>query len=253
MKVLQWVAVLIIVSFLPMGLAEENATVVSTETGFLFKTIRVEDREYKYAVYLPREYTKERSWPLILFLHGLGESGTDGAKQMAVGLGPAIMKRPDQWPFVVIFPQKPSPHEQWSQHEAAVMAMVREAEESYNIDPARRYLTGLSQGGNGTMVLGARHARLWAALAPICGYGDPEPIADKLKEMPIWCFHGEADRVVPVDQSKAFVEAVRAAGGSPRLTLYPDVDHNSWDLAYQTEGLAAWLLSHRREPEGKGP
>lgn len=231
-----------------MTFAEEKSP---PATGFLFKTIRVDDRDYDYAVYLPRNYDGAKTWPMILFLHGMGESGTDGAQQLGVGLGTAIMRRPGEWPFVVILPQKPEARDAWEDHETAVMAMVRETEATFRIDPTRRYLTGLSQGGHGTMVLGARHSDIWAAIAPICGYVDPAEVADRLTEMPIWTFHGEADTVVPAEQSKAFVEAVRAAGGSAKLTLYPGVGHNSWDKAYREENLANWLLTHRKADPGE--
>jgi predicted peptidase len=211
-------------------------------TGFLFKAMRVGGKERRYAVYVPREYRGDREWPLIVFLNGAGECGIDGSKQIAVGLAPAIMLEPKQWPFIVVFPQKPALEDDWAKHDDMVMAMVRRTQREYRVDRTRVYLTGLSQGGHGAWEIGARHPDVWAAIAPICGYGDPALVADGLKATPIWCFHGEDDHVVPARQTIDMAAAVRAAGGNPRVTLYPRVDHNSWDRAYRQERLGDWLL-----------
>jgi predicted peptidase len=216
-------------------------------TGFLFEALNHAGREYKYALYVPRDYDPGKPWPLIVFLNGRGECGTDGSKQLAIGLGPAMMFHPEEWPFLVLFPQKPDPKDQWEDHDETVMAMVQQTQNDYTVEESRLYLTGLSQGGHGTWTIGSRHPDLWAALAPICGYGKPDEIAPALAEMPIWCFHGDADTAVPVSESENLVAAVRKAGGSPQLTIYPGVGHNSWDKAYREEGLAAWLLSHQRK------
>lgn len=215
-------------------------------TGFLFETLRHNGVERRYAVYVPRDYDGSREWPLVVFLNGAGECGTDGVRQLAAGLAPAIMDGPSRWPFIVLFPQKPAVQDAWEDHDAMVLAMVRKVEQGYRIDRSRRYLTGLSQGGHGTWFIGAAHPDVWAAIAPICGYGEPAGIGDRLKDMPIWCFHGEADSVVPAARSLALVEAVRKAGGKPVLTTYPNVDHNSWDRAYQQENLPQWFLEHTR-------
>jgi poly(3-hydroxybutyrate) depolymerase len=87
-----------------------------------------------------------------------------------VGLGPELLAQPERWPFLVLFPQKPAKDDEWEQHEAALLAMLDEVSGRYNVDPNRVLLTGLSQGGHGTWVLGARHPERWAALVPVCGY-----------------------------------------------------------------------------------
>lgn len=215
-------------------------------TGFLFKSIHSGDRDYKYTIFVPREYSTSTKWPAIVFLHGAGECGTDGVKQVAQGIGSAILWHVDKWPFIVLFPQKPVMQEQWEAYDATVMAMLAEAEKDYSVDRSRIYLTGLSQGGHGTWTLGANHPDVWAALAPICGYGDAEAIAPKVKSLPVWCFHGEADGTVPVKQSRDIVAALKAAGCDAKLTTYPGVDHNSWDKAYRDETLYDWFLAHKR-------
>lgn len=233
-----------------------------TSRGFLFQEWKQGDTTYKYAVYVPRNYTPDKAWPLIMFLHGAGESGTDGAKQIVQGIGSAMLWNIEAWPFIVLFPQKPDVPSQWEQHDAFVMGILDKARKDYKVDGSRLYLTGLSQGGHGTWVLGSRHADVWAAMAPICGYGamlwnrenqpktvftgEPSELAGPLKKMPIWAFHGEADPVVPVKATQDLVEAVRAVGGAPKLTTYPGVDHNSWDKAYREEKLFDWFLSHKK-------
>ncbi len=213
-------------------------------TGILFKTLQLGDKNYNYAIQIPRDYTPSKDWPLIVSLNGAGECGTDGSKQIAVGLGTATLLNAKKWPFIILYPQKPTVQSAWEDHDEAVMAMLEQAKKDYKIDTKRLYLTGLSQGGHGTWYIGAKHAELWAAIAPVCGYGDPAKVASDLKSMPIWAFHGEADRAVPVAQSHGFVDAIKAAGGTPKLTTYPGVDHNSWDKAYRDENLSDWFLEH---------
>jgi len=216
-------------------------------TGFLFKSLRYEEKDNRYVVFVPSNYDAEKKWPVIVFLHGAGECGTDGVKQVAQGIGTAILWNVEKWPFIVLFPQKPVLRAQWEEYDGLVMAMLEQAKQDYNVDTARLYLTGLSQGGHGTWAIAARHPDLYAAIAPICGYGDAKAFAEPLKNVPIWCFHGEADTVVPVKQSQDMVEAIKAAGGSPKLTVYPGVGHNSWDKAYREEKLYEWFLEHKRE------
>jgi predicted peptidase len=235
-------------------------------TGFLLKVIKVSGKTYNYSVFVPREYDPKKKWPCILFLHGLGEAGVDGMKPIGQGLGPAIQLEPEKWPFIVVFPQRPIGFIEWEQYDDLALAALQKAREDYAIDAARLYLTGLSQGGHGTWTIAARHPEMWAAIAPIAGYwdptvlsfkvrltwptpifsGKPEDLARALKDMPVWTFHGDADDIVPVGQTRDVVKALEAAGGHPKLTIYSGVGHNSWDRAYRTEDLAAWLLRHAR-------
>jgi predicted peptidase len=116
-----------------------------------------------------------------------------------------------------------------------------------NVDPNRVYVTGLSMGGYGTWRLAAKYPERFAAALPICGGGQPDEMAKALSRVPIWAFHGEKDAVVRVAESKKMVEAVRRAGGDVKLTVYPDVEHNSWDRTYDNQEVYDWLLSHRRK------
>lgn len=227
----------------------------SMVTGFLNKEITVAGSTYRYVVYVPRSLDASSPAPAIVFLHGSGECGTDGWLQVGQGLGAAIMHDPAAWPFIVVLPQKPERGKQWEDYDAAVMAMLDATRREYRIDSSRIYLTGLSQGGHGTWTLGANHPEVWAALAPICGYGSavhsgpptvPADVVERIKNLPIWAFHGEADHVVDPAHTTRIVAALRTAGADVKVTLYPGVDHNSWDKAYREEHLGAWLLSQRR-------
>lgn len=219
---------------------------VAAETGFIDKVFKDADgSEHKYVVYVPEGYTGDKPVPVILFLHGAGETGTDGKKQAAVGLGPAVRKRKD-FPFLVVFPQ--SEKRTWradSPDGRRAMAVLAEVEKAYKTDPDRVYLTGLSMGGFGSWSLAAAHPDKWAAVAPICGGGDPSTAA-KIKHLPFWVFHGDADKAVKVDMSRRMVEALKAAGAAPKYDEYPGVGHNSWDKAYGNDELYKWFLSHTR-------
>lgn len=264
MKRLIWAALLAVGAIVLAGAGDTDAT--APVRGFLFESIEAQGRTYDYAVYVPRDYTPDKAWPLILFLHGSGESGTDGQHQMAVGIGPRVLWNPEQYPAIILFPQKPTVESEWEDHAQAVKAMLARAERDYRIDPDRVYLTGLSQGGHGVWTINAAMPRTFAALAPMCGYIErphrskkgedrwvwdakaPEfiGVVDAAKGIPTWVFYGEADPVVPPAQADAAVARLRAAGSEVKLTTYPGVGHNCWDQAYGSEGLGAWLLSHRR-------
>lgn len=237
---------------------ERPEAAAEVATGFLFKTITVGEEEYAYSVYVPPEYTAEKRWPLILFLHGSGERGTDGLQQTEIGIGRAIRRRRAWIPAIVVMPQC-RPGAAWT-GKMAEMALrcVEQTSREYAIDPERLYLTGLSLGGHGTWLIGAQYAHQFAALVPICGFielgpssGAVKEIAPHLTDIPIWCFHGGADTNVPPEKSREVVAAVRAAGGEVKYTEYPGVAHNSWDRAYDERALWEWLFAQRRQATGQ--
>lgn len=206
---------------------------------------------HRYRVIVPRGYDDAEAamtaWPGIVFLHGRGECGDDGARQTTVGLGPSLVRHPDRWPCVVLFPQKPDPDKAWEDYRKLVDAIVEQFRAEYRLDSDRMLLTGISQGGHGAFEFGAAHPDRWAALAPVCGFGPPERYAKALAkaQMPIWCFHGEADTIVPIARSEAIVEALKQAGAHVTFTRYPGVKHDSWEPAYADPRLAEWLLQQR--------
>lgn len=213
--------------------------------GISLRSLDTPDGVIRWALYTPENVLEPM--PLVVFLHGRGESGTDGTKQLAVGLGPALMLQRERWPAAVIFPQKPTQDILWPAHYDAVMQMIEITRGLLKIDENRISLTGLSQGGNGTWEFAARNPGMWSGIAPVCGFGDPAVIGPAVVSLPIWTFHGEKDTVIVPSRTSAIVDAVKVAGGSAKLTLYPDADHNSWDRAYRGEQLPEWLLMQRRK------
>lgn len=213
--------------------------------GFLTRSVKVKDIDVRYAVYVPQSYRPGEPIPTIVFLNGAGECGTDGLKQL-YHFGNAIMLAADKWPFLIVFPQKQDVRTLWEDEEPVMMAALEAVKRDYAVDGSRLYLTGLSQGGHGTWAIAARHPDMFAAIAPICGWGDKE-IAARLVKMPIWCFHGDQDQAVDVERSREMERFVEEAGGSCRLTIYPGVGHNSWDKAYREENLGQWFLQHQRK------
>jgi predicted peptidase len=212
--------------------------------GFVDRVFRDGSEESKYVVFVPHDYRGDKAFPAIAFLHGSGETGTDGHKQTQVGLGPAIRKQEKTFPFIAVFPQ--SKKRNWKASSVdgiRALKILDEVEKEYRIDPDRVYLTGISMGGFGTWSIAMEHPERWAAIVPVCGGGDPKQV-DRIKGIPCWCFHGGADGIVPVGFSRRMRDALEKAGSQPRYTEYPKVGHNSWDRAYGTAELYTWLLSH---------
>jgi predicted peptidase len=220
-------------------------------TGFVNRVHTDADGESKYVLFVPRDYQTAGAAPVILFLHGANATGTDGLSPAKGALAEVVRAKQATFGFFVVFPQAgheevPIP-ERWSPDKPdgkRALAILAEVEREFGTDPKRVYVTGLSMGGYGTWAMAAKHPERWAAAVPICGGGDPA-WAGKLKSVPIWCFHGDADTIIPVGQSREMIAAVRAAGGTPTYTEYPGVAHACWDRAYGTPGLFDWFLEHR--------
>jgi predicted peptidase len=215
------------------------------EHGFLDRVYKdTEGNEAKYVIFVPHDYKGDKPVPLILFLHGAGQTGNDGKKQVS-GIAAEIRRTEKTFPCIVVFPQ--AQKRGWragTEEGKRAMAILAEVEKRYKVDPKRVYLTGLSMGGFGTWSLAAAHPDKWAAIVPICGGGDPKQ-AEKIKHIPCWCFHGDADPTVKVDLSRNMIKALKAAGGEPKYTEYPGVGHNSWTRAYADKELYEWLLKQQ--------
>jgi len=187
--------------------------------------------------------------PVILFLHGRGECGSDGLAQTAVGIGPAIRKDPKRFPALVVFPQASRGYGWRGFNLDAAFAALDDVTGSFDVDPARVYVTGISMGGYGTSAATARQPERFAAAVPICAGFDrtAAPVVDRIARIPHWLFHGDADAIIPVEQSRTMAAVLRARGGDVRYTEYPGVGHNSWDAAYRDRELMPWMLGQRRE------
>jgi predicted peptidase len=198
--------------------------------------------EYGYQLFLPRGYgaSDKQQWPLMIFLHGSGERGTDLAKVKVHGPPKIVDANPD-FPFIVVSPQG-FEGESWNIGRLdRLLATIRKA---YRVDASRIYLTGLSMGGFATWDWAIARPGTFAAIAPVCGKSDPAKAAS-LTNTPIWAFHGDSDDVVDPMGSIEMVRAVRAAGGKPRLTIYPATGHDSWTQSYSDPELYYWLLQQR--------
>lgn len=219
----------------------------AAETGFIDKVHTDADgKTAKYVVFVPKDYDGKKEYPVILFLHGSGETGTDGKKQVGTGIGTAIKKMPD-FGFITILPQSHKRTWQAGSDDAnRALAMLETTQKEYKTDSKRIYLTGLSMGGYGTWSLAAKYPEKWAAIVPICGGGNPADAA-KFKDIPCWNFHGDDDKAVKVEKSREMIKALKDAGGHPEYTEYPGVGHNSWDKAYATKELYPWLLKHSKK------
>ncbi len=194
---------------------------------------------------LPADYGKsKKAWPLVLFLHGAGESGSDLEKVKAHG-PPKLVETNGPFSFILVSPQCPSRGWNVDVLNALLDAVLKE----YRVDKDRVYLTGLSMGGYGTWALAAAHPERFAALAPICGGGNLAD-AKKLAQLPIWVFHGAKDPTVPLKRSEEMVEALKAAGGNPKFTVYPDAGHDSWTATYDNPEFFKWLLEQKRGKHG---
>jgi predicted peptidase len=207
-----------------------------------------------FQLYLPRGYDQPAApkWPLIVFLHGSGERGDDIERVKLHGPPKVVQGKPD-FPFIVVSPQAKA-GQRWDT--ARLNALLDDLLERLPIDPQRIYLTGLSLGGHGTWKWAAELPGRFAAIAPVCGVGEVAS-ACKLKDVPVWAFHGDADSVVPFAASQSMVQALRGCGGEVRFTAYPGVDHDSWTATYDNPALYEWFLQHRRSStptqDGKNP
>jgi predicted peptidase len=195
-------------------------------------------------LWLPGDYKKEKqkTYPLLIFLHGSGERG-DSLELVKMNGPPSFVENRPDFPFITISPQCPK-GKRWNAEDLQLMLVKLKSK--YRIDTTRIYLTGLSMGGFGTWAWACNYPNQFAAIAPVCGGGDIQ-FAGALKNLPVWAFHGEADPVVPVKRTIEMVEAVNAKGGSARMTIYPGVGHDSWVNAYKDEELYKWLLEHVRK------
>lgn len=241
----------------------------AAETGFLDRAVTVAGVEYRYQVYVPRDFDPMRRWPVILSLHGGGNYGSDGLRPAGGALSRSIRLHPERYPAIVIFAQAHAdgtPGWQRQGGEAALAAVDRALVE-FNGDPSRVYLTGYSAGGNGAWSLAYRYPEKFAAVV-VCGFmreftgrtsmvqypaiapasaGDPyNAVARGVASLPIWLFHGDADASVPVEESRRMAAALRAAGAEVRYTELPGVGHAAWDPAYEDSAMAEWLFAQRR-------
>jgi predicted peptidase len=259
----KWTALFAIMAFSHMAMAQDNRLferqlfLQGNDTLFL-------------RILTPANYSPSKKYPLVLFLHGSGERGRDNDAQLTWGASLFLdsMNRV-KYPAIVVFPQCPT-DSSWAQtrHSATkdslggfsvrtdipatrplqlVMDFLDTLVIHGAVDPKRMYVGGLSMGGFGTFDILWRKSDLFAAAIPICGGGDPEKVLVYRKKLPIWVFHGDADPVVPVANSRRMVNALKAAGANVKYTEYPGVGHDSWKDAFKEPELLPWLFAQRKK------
>lgn len=236
----------------------------NSQTKFRKKQFTVGKEKMPYNILTPKDINKSKiaKYPLVLFLHGAGERGVDNKlqithiKKLFEDIG-----NQTKYPCIVIAPQCPKNKrwvevdwtadrhdipktESWAMHK--VMQLLDYIIKKYPVDVNRIYVTGLSMGGYGTWDIISRYPKKFAAAIPICGGGD-ENMASKIKDIPIWAFHGGIDNIVPVQRSRNMISSIIAAGGNPKYIEYEGVKHGSWIKAYKEASLLEWLFSKKIE------
>jgi predicted peptidase len=193
-------------------------------------------------LYLPAGYhASHQAWPLVFFLHGSGERGSDLA-QVKVHGPPRHAAAGRAYPFVLVSPQLDAEAD-WSP--ADLHALLQWLLPRLRVDVRRVLATGLSRGGRGVWAWAAAHPQDLAGIAPVCGGGRPVTVC-QARQVPVRAYHGAEDTVVPLAEQQASVAALLACGGQATLTVYPGVGHDSWTPAYEDTGLVPWLLAQRR-------
>lgn len=215
-----------------------------------------------YRILFPEGFRRDQRYPLVLFLHGAGERGDDNNVQLVHGMNTfAQPANRAKYPCFVVAPQCPKDRKwvevDWSadRHDMPkdpgptmqlVLQMLAALQAEFPVDDKRLYVTGLSMGGYGTWDLAQRYPAKFAAVAPICGGGDPAGAPGMVKaKLPVWAFHGDQDNAVKVQRSREMIDALKKAGGMPKYTEYPGVGHNSWGPAYNDPELLVWLFGQK--------
>lgn len=240
---LWWVA-LLVCSLAGLHADEQTAHVYQKEVR--------QEQKLEYWLSLPDGYGADtsREWPMILFLHGAGERGTD-LKQVLRHGPPKLVAQGKKLPFVIVSPQCPA-GVSWD--DRALMGLLDEILDTHRVDPKRVYLTGLSMGGYGSWTLAFKHPGKFAAVAPICGGGATIDIklarrmeGNPLKSLPFWVFHGEKDTTVPPEESERLIRELKNIGNTNvRFTFYPEAGHDSWTASYDNPELYDWFFKHHR-------
>ena len=203
----------------------------------------VSELVHNYLLYLPKDYSESKTYPLLLFLHGAGERGNDLDKVKVHG-PPKLIAAGKEFPFIVVSPQ--CAEDGWW-NTLTIGQLLDHIESNYRVDKKRIYVTGLSMGGYGTWELALRQPERFAAIAPICGGGnDVSARFGKPIQAAVWAFHGAKDGVVPLKKSEEMVDALKSRNVDVKLTVYPEANHDSWTETYNNDELYEWFLQHKK-------
>lgn len=236
----------------------------AVDARFVADAVTVDGHRHAFQVFVPHDWNADRAWPVVLFLHGSGERGSDNQLPLKQGLPLWLKEHGEDFSAVVVVPQAPDGTVWSGEVEQAAMDALEKSIRTYRGDRSRLYLSGLSMGGYGVWQILVDHPGMFAAATVICGgvralddmpelkvYGIPghaDPyawVAGKVRPTPVWIFHGALDDQVPPAESRAMNQALLKAGGDVRYTEFPGVNHASWGPAYATPELWSWMFSHR--------
>jgi predicted peptidase len=208
----------------------------------------MKSKTYSYLVYLPDGFknNEEKKWPLVIYLHGKSACGNNLDKVRRYGM-PFYLDRELKLDAIAVAPQCPA-GKNWVA-DNWFMPFLEELKEKYPVDENRIYLTGMSLGGFGTFSLAIKYPEVFAAVAPLCGGGQPYT-ACPMKNIPTWVIHGDKDEQVPVKRSIEMVEAIRKCGGNPKLTILEGQPHDI-HRTYGNMDLYEWMLSHSKNKENR--
>jgi len=242
------------------NLNSQNIELYKKET-FIF-----ENDTLNYRILKPLNYDPNKQYPVHLFLHGSGERGKDNSSQLTHG-GSLFLKKENREKYNswVIFPQC-SKNDRWpsissdlwdqvfenkikkpNKSLGLVIRLMDEFIEEKDVDNQRIYLSGLSMGGMGAFEILYRRPDMFAAATPICSNGITQLAKLFANKVPVWIFHGSDDKVVSPKYSLEMARAIIESGGSPKMTLYADVDHNSWDNAFAEKDFLKWIHSKTKK------
>ena len=233
-------------------IAQESEKVEPTagqQVELSFKTS--DEAKVDYLLYLPKDYEAggDKKFPLMYFLHGRGES--KGPLSLVAKWGPPKMAAAGQdMPFILVSPQCPV-EDYWNSEDqlTRLTELLAHVTANHSVDETKISLTGLSMGGYGSWALAAMHPKKFAAVVPVCGGGKPE-FAEKIKDIPIWVWHGDQDSAVPFKLAVEMVDEIKKAGGeSVQFTSLEGIGHNCWSAAYSTPQLFEWMLKQTLETE----
>ena len=225
------------------------------------KIFVIENDTLNYRILKPLNYDSTKQYPVHLFLHGAGERGNDNVSQLVHGSKLFLKKESrEKYNSWVIFPQAPK-YDWWGYKdpyklnynvkESKAMSLVVKLMDNFSkrndVNQNKIYVSGLSMGGMGTFVILNLRPNMFAAATPICGDGDPNSVNNYAKKVPIWIFHGSDDTVVSPKKSLKMANAIIDAGGSPKITFYENVGHDSWNNAFAEEDFLKWIHSKTKK------